>query len=124
MIVTSACATRQPRVSTTSRARASRSIESAPFQAGSVSGKWVPMSPAAAAPRMASVTAWATASRIGVPVETGGMRNVLTAQDQPAAGDKAVRVVADADARHGRRRASASPAPRSSRYGRRSRRSC
>src|ERR1041385_465421 len=45
-----------------SPARRSSPSESASFHLGSESGKSAPMSPAAEAPRMASVTAWATAS--------------------------------------------------------------
>ena len=41
-------------------------MESASFQVSSLGGKWVPMSPAAAAPRMASVTAWAVATPIAL----------------------------------------------------------
>ena len=48
------------------RAR-SRSRLEASFQRGSVSGKCRPMSPGAAAPRMASVTAWQTHVGVGMP---------------------------------------------------------
>src|SRR5690606_6422339 len=42
-------------------------MESASFHFGSLGGKCVPMSPSAAAPRIASVTAWATASASECP---------------------------------------------------------
>ena len=61
-IATSTCCTRQPSAAMRATAARSISIESLPLFAGSRSENISPMSPAAAAPRMASVIAWATAS--------------------------------------------------------------
>src|SRR2546428_1504688 len=60
--VMSACTNSCPASSVLRYAWLSSWIESACFQRGSVSGNSRPMSPRAAAPRMASVRAWATAS--------------------------------------------------------------
>ena len=49
--------TARPSSATIATARRSRSRLDAPFQRGSESGKWRPMSPRHAAPRIASVTA-------------------------------------------------------------------
>ena len=72
------------------------SMESASFQRGSVSGKSSPMSPAPAAPRMASVSAWATASASEWPARPCGMRDGDAAEHEAAARREAVGVVADA----------------------------
>src|SRR3990170_3974299 len=60
--VTSAWVGRHPASATRRTASRSISMESRPALAGSVSGKSSPMSPTPAPPRIASVTAWATAS--------------------------------------------------------------
>src|SRR6266480_5893881 len=62
MTVTSACTNWNPASTTLRNALLSKSIELASFQRGSSLGNMRPMSPRPAAPRMASVTAWATAS--------------------------------------------------------------
>ena len=62
MTVTSAFTTRKPRRCTSSTARRSSSIESASLNRASVSGKWLPMSPSAAAPSSASVMACSSTS--------------------------------------------------------------
>src|SRR5262245_2957752 len=67
MTVASTLPTARPSARTTSTARLSRSTLEAPFHRGSVSEKWRPMSPAPAAPRIASVTAWHTASASECP---------------------------------------------------------
>ena len=66
---------RQPAARTSATARHSRSIESAPAHAGSVSGKCWPMSPSPAAPSSASVTAWATTSASLWPTRPGSPGN-------------------------------------------------
>src|SRR5207302_11047747 len=53
---------RQPAAATASTTRARRPRLSAPAHTGSVSGKWSPRSPRAAAPRRASAMAWLTTS--------------------------------------------------------------
>src|SRR5690606_25845209 len=60
--VQSTLAGAHPAARTSATARRSSSRLSAPARAGSVSGKCWPMSPSPAAPRRASVTAWATTS--------------------------------------------------------------
>ena len=58
------------------------------------------MLPAPAAPRMASVSACATASASEWPARPCGVGNGDAAEDERAARDEAVGVVADADAGH------------------------
>ena len=79
---------------------------SASFQPGSVSGKCRPMSPSAAAPSTASVTAWQTTSASECPSAPAVGRNRDAAEDQRTPGHEPVQVVADASAAGSRR-----PAP-------------
>src|SRR5262249_16999359 len=60
--VTSTLPTCRPCAATSATARCSRSRLDTSFHRASVSGKWRPMSPRHAAPRMASVIAWQTTS--------------------------------------------------------------
>ena len=62
MTVMSACTSLWPAATTAREARCKSSSESAPCQRGSESGNMAPMSPRPAAPSMASMSAWATAS--------------------------------------------------------------
>ena len=69
--VTSRLQTRRSDSPMRSTTRASNSMESASFHSGSEGGKCRPMSPKAAAPRSASVTAWAMASPSECPRRPG-----------------------------------------------------
>ena len=77
---------------------AAASMLDAPFQRGSVSGKCRPMSPAQAAPSMASVAAWHTTSASEWPSAPRSDGIVDAAEDQRPALDEPVEIVASADA--------------------------
>ena len=62
LVLLSTLLSSQPAARTRDIASASNTSESAPENCGSVSGKWRPMSPSAAAPSSASVIAWHSAS--------------------------------------------------------------
>ena len=70
---------------------------SAPFHFGSVSGKCWPISPCAAAPRIASVTAWHSTSASECPSEPRVVRNLDAADDERPARFEPVKIVAGAD---------------------------
>ena len=88
----------QPAPLTRRAASASSASESAPWYCMSVSGKWWPMSPSAAAPNSASVIAWQSASASEWPSRPVRVRDLDAAEDELAARDERMRVPAFADA--------------------------
>ena len=72
----------------------------APFHFGSVSGKCVPISPSAAAPRSASQSAWLSTSPIRAPHRAFLERNLDPADHELAALCKPVQVVDDPTPSH------------------------
>ena len=97
-----------PALGRSSTARASRSRLEASFHRGSVSGKCRPISPAPAAPRMASVTAWQTTSASECPRQAAVERNRDAAENQRPPCHQPMQIVAGAGAAGPRRRRSPS----------------
>ena len=108
---TSTLTTRKPGARTIATAWRSSSMLDAPFQRGSVSGKCRPMSPAHAAPRIASVAAWQTTSASECPSAPARDGIVDAAKDQRPSFDQAMQIVAGADA-SGRRAIGVGRGPR------------
>ena len=96
MTTTSTLTMSNPASRTSAAARSSSMMLDAPFHCGSLSGKWRPMSPSDAAPRIASVAAWHAASASEWPSAPSSDGIVTPPRTNGRPVDQSMQVVANA----------------------------